>query len=49
MLILFVLLFIGRPIWYFWIEITLLNLLLAGLLYRQEKMSQSLIALATAA
>jgi hypothetical protein len=49
MLILFVLLFIGRPIWYFWIEITLFNVLLAGLLYRQEKMSQSLIALATAA
>jgi hypothetical protein len=48
MLVLFVFLFIGQPIWYFWIEITLLNLLLACLIYRQEKMSQSLIALATA-
>jgi CDP-alcohol phosphatidyltransferase len=48
MLVLFVFLFIGQPIWYFWVEVTLLNLLLIWLLYRQEKMSQSLIALATA-
>ncbi len=27
MVLLFVLLFIGRPVWYFWIELTLLNLL----------------------
>ena len=47
MLILFILLFIGQPIWYFWIEVTLLNLLLAYLIYRQENLAQSLIGLAT--
>ncbi|MEY2492419.1 MAG: hypothetical protein QOH24_1370 [Verrucomicrobiota bacterium] len=47
MLILFVLLFLGRPIWYFWIEVTLLNLLLAYLIHREETMSRSLLELAT--
>ena len=47
MLILFALLFIGQPIWYFWIEVTVLNFLLAWLIYRQEEMSQSLLELAT--
>jgi phosphatidylserine synthase len=47
MLILFALLFIGQPIWYFWTEVTVLNLLLAWLIYRQEEMSQSLLELAT--
>ena len=47
MLILFLLLFIGQPVWYFWIEVTVLNVLLAYLIYRQENMSQSLLELAT--
>jgi hypothetical protein len=48
MLLLFVLLFLGQPIWYFWIEITVFNLLLAYLIHRQETMSRSLVELATA-
>ena len=47
MLLLFILLFFGRPIWYFWIEVTVFNVLLAYLIYRQENMSQSLLELAT--
>jgi len=47
MLILFALLLIGQPVWYFWTEVTVLNLLLAWLIYRQEEMSQSLLELAT--
>ena len=47
MLILFALLLIGHPVWYFWTEVTVLNLLLAWLIYRQEEMSQSLLELAT--
>jgi len=49
MLILFILLFIGQPVWYFWIEVTVFNLLLAYLIYRQERMAQSLLELATTA
>jgi phosphatidylglycerophosphate synthase len=48
MLILFILLFIGQPVWYFWIEVTVFNVLLVYLLYRQENMSQSLLELVTA-
>jgi hypothetical protein len=47
MLMLFIFLFLGQPIWYFWIEATVLNLLLGYPIYRQETMSQSLMALAT--
>lgn len=46
MLFLFVFLFLGRPIWYFWIELTVLNLLLAYLIHRQESMARSLLKLA---
>ena len=42
MLVLFALLFIGQPIWYFWFELTLLNLLLVYLIFRQENMAESL-------
>ena len=42
MLVLFALLFIGHPIWYFWFELTLLNLLLVYLIFRQENMAESL-------
>jgi len=47
MLVLFIFLFLGQPIWYFWVEVTILNMLLAYLIYRQEEMSQSLLELAT--
>jgi len=47
MLILFILLFIGQPVWYFWIEVTVFNVLLVYLIYRQESMAQSLLELAT--
>jgi phosphatidylglycerophosphate synthase len=47
MLLLFILLFIGQPVWYFWTEVTVFNVLLAYLIYRQENMSQSLLELAT--
>jgi len=47
MLILFIFLFLGQPIWYFWVEVTVLNMLLAYLIHRQETMSQSLMELAT--
>ena len=42
MLVLFALLFIGQAIWYFWFELTLLNLLLVYLILRQENMAESL-------
>ena len=47
MLILFAFLFIGQPVWYFWIELTVFNVLLVYLIYRQESMAQSLLELAT--
>ena len=47
MLILFTFLLIGQPVWYFWVEVTILNMLLAYLIHRQETMSQSLMELAT--
>jgi hypothetical protein len=46
MLVLFALLFIGQPIWYFWFELTLLNLLLVYLIVRQENMAKSLLEVA---
>jgi hypothetical protein len=48
MLVLFALLFIGQPIWYFWFELTLLNLLLVYLILRQENMAESLEQLVVA-
>jgi phosphatidylserine synthase len=42
MLILFIFLFLGQPIWYFWFELTVLNLLLVYLIVRQENMAESL-------
>jgi len=38
MLILFLLLIIGQPIWFFWVELTVFNALLVWLLFQQEKM-----------
>jgi CDP-alcohol phosphatidyltransferase-like enzyme len=45
MLLLFALLLIDQPIWYFWIELTVFNLLLLYLVLRQENMSQLLLTL----
>src|SRR6266516_29458 len=42
MLVLFGLLFIGQPIYYFWFELVPLNLLFVYLLVRQEKMAELL-------
>jgi len=42
MLILFALLFIGQPVYYFWFELIPLNLLFVYLIIRQEKMAESL-------
>jgi hypothetical protein len=43
MLVLFALLFIGQPVYYFWFELIPLNLLFIYLLFRQEKMAGSLL------
>ena len=42
MLVLFVLLFVGQPVYYFWFELIPLNLLFGYLIVRQEKMAESL-------
>jgi phosphatidylserine synthase len=42
MLVLFVLLFAGQPVYYFWFELIPLNLLFGYLIIRQEKMAESL-------
>jgi phosphatidylglycerophosphate synthase len=47
MLVLFLLLFIGQPIYYFWFELIPLNVLFAYLIMRQEKMAESLEQLVT--
>jgi CDP-alcohol phosphatidyltransferase len=43
MLVLFALLFIGQPVWYFWFELIPLNLLFIYLVIHQEKMAESLL------
>ena len=42
MLVLFLVLFLGQPVYYFWFELIPLNLLFVYLIVRQEKMAQSL-------
>jgi phosphatidylglycerophosphate synthase len=44
MLVLFISLLAGQPMWFFWFELTVLNALLVWLLFRQETMSKSLLA-----
>jgi phosphatidylserine synthase len=44
MLILFFLLFVGQPVYYFWFELIPLNLLFGYLIIHQEKMAESLSA-----
>jgi phosphatidylglycerophosphate synthase len=46
MLVLFALLFISQPVYYFWFELIPLNLLFVYLLFRQEEMAESLLKLA---
>jgi phosphatidylglycerophosphate synthase len=46
MVFLFLFLIIGQPIYYFWLEVTAFNLLVGFLLFRQERMSRSLLDLA---
>ncbi len=48
MLLLFLLLLIGRPVWYFWLELSVFNFLLVYLILQQERLSRSLLELATA-
>jgi hypothetical protein len=43
MLVLFALLFISQPVYYFWFELIPLNLLFVYLLFRQENMAESLL------
>ena len=43
MFFLFLFLILDRPAWFFWMELTILNLLLAVLIFRQEAMSESLV------
>lgn len=45
MLLLFVILVLHQPAWYFWIELTVLNALLVVLVVRQERISRSLVDL----
>ena len=47
MLLLFVLFLVHQPVWYFWLEITAGNLLLVYLIFRQERISRSLIQFLT--
>jgi CDP-alcohol phosphatidyltransferase len=48
MFFLFLFLFVGRPVWYLWLELTLFNLLVGLLVVRQEKISRSLLELVRA-
>jgi phosphatidylglycerophosphate synthase len=43
MLVLFALLFVSQPVYYFWFELIPLNMLFVYLLFRQEKMAESLL------
>jgi len=43
MLVLFVVFLLHQPVWFFWVEITAGNLLLGYLIFRQAKISRSLI------
>jgi phosphatidylglycerophosphate synthase len=46
MLVLFALLLISQPVYYFWFELIPLNLLFVYLLFRQENMAESLLEIA---
>ena len=46
MLVLFALLFIGQPVYYFWFEVIPLNFLFVYLLFQQENMAVSMLEVA---
>jgi CDP-alcohol phosphatidyltransferase len=46
MLVLFALLFVSQPVYYFWFELIPLNLLFVYLLFRQENMAESVLEIA---
>ena len=46
MLVLFALLFVSQPVYYFWFELIPLNLLFVYLLFRQEQMAESVLEIA---
>ena len=46
MLVLFALLFMSQPVYYFWFELIPLNLLFVYLLFRQENMAESVLEIA---
>ena len=46
MLVLFALLFISKPVYYFWFDLIPLNLLFVYVLFRQEDMAESLLEIA---
>jgi phosphatidylserine synthase len=48
MLVLFLLLFLGQPVYYFWFELIPLNVLFVYLIVRQERMAESLETLVMA-
>jgi hypothetical protein len=43
MFFLFVLFLMGKPVWFFWIELTVFNVLLTYLVLQQKEMSRSLL------
>jgi hypothetical protein len=43
MLVLFALLFISQPVYFFWFELIPLNLLFVYLVFREENMAESLL------
>ncbi len=45
MLLLFLVLILGQPVWFFWAELTVFNVLFIALLLQQRKMSDSLLNL----
>ena len=48
MLVLFLVLILGQPVYYFWFELIPLNVLFVYLILRQEKMAESLERLVVA-
>src|SRR5207253_4541352 len=46
MLVLFALLFVSQPVYYFWFELIPLNLLFVYLLFREENMAESVLKIA---
>ena len=47
MLVLFILFLLRQPVWFFWLEITVGNILLVYLIFRQEKIARALMPFLT--